>query len=223
MSEAILTLDAQARSDVGKGASRRLRREQNLVPVVLYGANKSPFNLTVKHNEIIKALQYEVFFSSILTLNVNGKPEKVVLKDLQRHPSREIILHADFLRIDEKAEMTMYVPLHFVGEENAPGIKAGGIVNHAMNEIEVKCLPSALPEAINIDVSKAEIGAAYHITDIVLPKNVKLAHVIEDDAHDHLIFSIHEPKAAEEISSEAPQARETEILTAKADAEGKSA
>lgn len=221
MSEAILKIAAQSREHVGKGASRRLRRQHGLVPAIVYGTKKQPLNLTVKHHEMLKAVQHEAFFSSILTLEIDGKAEKVVLKDMQRHPARELILHVDFLRIDEKAEMTMYIPLHFIGEASSPGVKAGGLVNHAMLEVEIKCLPANLPEAINVDVSTLNIGDSVHISAIVLPEGVSLVHAIEDEAHNHLVYSISEPKAFEEISDAAPVAAETEVLADKGDKDSK--
>lgn len=216
MSHVTIEIPAQSRADVGKGASRRLRRKQNLVPAIVYGAGKPATNLTIPHNVMLKATQHEVFFSSILMLSIDGKKEKVVLKDMQRHPAKELIMHADFMRIDESAEMHMYIPIHFVGEEKSPGIKAGGVVNHALNEIEIKCLPANLPESINIDVSTLDIGSALHIRDIVLPQGVKFTHPVEDDAHNHLIYSIHEPRVEEEeIDTAAPVAPETEVIREK--------
>lgn len=215
MSHAVFEIDAQTRSNVGKGASRRLRRNLNLVPAIVYGLGKPVATVTISHNALLKATQHEVFFSSILTVKVDGKAEKVVLKDMQRHPVRELILHVDFLRINESEEMTMYIPIHFLNEEKSPGIKSIGIPSYTMNEIEIKCLPGNLPEAINVDVSELEVGAALHISNIKLPAGVKLVHAIDDDAHDHLIFSIHEPRAEEEVDNAAPEAPETEVLREK--------
>lgn len=215
MSQVISEIVAQSRSLVGKGASRRLRRNHSLVPSIVYGAGKPATNLSIQHHHLLNATQHEVFFSSILTLNVDGKKEKVILKALQRHPAREIILHADFLRINENEDIIMHIPIHFIGEEDSPGVKAGGLVNHAMNDVEIKCLPAHLPEAINVDVSHVEIGMQLHISDIKLPAHVKFAHPVEDEAHNHLVYGISEPKAEVEIDSAAPVAPQTEVINEK--------
>ena len=191
------TLLAERRTDVGKGASRRLRREQNSIPAIIYGGGKTAETLTLAHKDVLQALQYEAFFSSILSIQINGnkKDEKVILKAMQRHPSKTRILHMDFLRVSASEKLTLNVPLHLVGEDVAIGVKQdGGIINKQLGELEVKCLPANLPEYIEVDVSQLRIEQAIHISDIKLPKGVELATAIEDDAHDHAVVSIVMPK-----------------------------
>ena len=202
-------LQAQSRSVIGRGASRRLRRLENKVPAVVYGAEKAPLSLTLCHNDVFHALENEAFYSHILTLHIDGKAEKVVLKALQRHPYKPRILHMDFLRVSEKSKLRMHVPLHFIGEDKAPGVKSAGLVNHYMSDVEVSCLPANLPEFIEIDVSALELNQTLHLSDIKLPKGVELvAHVEAGSEQDHPVVSIHLPRVVEEevIPTEAPVA-----------------
>ncbi len=209
MSEQFI-LAAEHRANVGKGASRRLRREQNSVPAIIYGADKKAATLTVSHKDVLQALQNEAFFSSILTININGKKEKAILKAMQRHPSKTRILHMDFLRVSTSEKLTLRVPLHLIGEDVAIGVKQeGGMINKQLSDLEVSCLPADLPEYIEVDVSKLRIDQAIHISDIKLPKGVDLATVIEDDAHDHAVVSVIMPKVV----------AESELTSAVADAD----
>jgi large subunit ribosomal protein L25 len=204
------TLTAQVRSDLGKGASRRLRRESDEVPAIIYGAHKPVQNISLKHNDIMKALQHESFFASVLALVVNGKKEKAVLKDVQRHPYKPRVLHVDFQRIDENEKLIMHIPLHFLNEEEAVGVKrGGGIVSKQSTDIEIKCLPSALPEYIEIDLLDLDVDQAIHLRQIKLPKGVELAHAIHDDAHDHAVVSIIVPRAV--VEEEAPAVTAAEV------------
>lgn len=205
MSKPILQLSAKVRKDAGKGASRRLRRQQGLMPAIIYGAGQPAVSLTIKHNEIWKAIEHEVFFSSILTIEIDGKKEQAVVKDLQRHPYKELILHMDLLRVSAKQALVRNVPLHFTHEEDAPGVKVqGGMVNHHLTELEIKCLPADLPEFIEISIIAMELDATMRLTDVKLPKGIELAHAVDDDAHDHPVVSIHIPKrvAAETAPTE---------------------
>ena len=209
MSDAIFNLSAIKRDTVGKGASRRLRRE-NKVPAIVYGGDSEANNITLIAHEVAKAISHEAFFSHILTLSIDNQPEQVIIKDLQRHPVREIIYHMDFLRVSAKETITMQVPLHYIGEEACPGIKASGIVSRDLTEIEVTCLPADLPSFIEVDISELVLDAILHISDIALPKGVTLAHPIEDTEHNLPIVSVHlprvvaEPEIAPEISPEVP-------------------
>lgn len=195
-------LTATSRSDLGKGASRRLRREADAVPAIIYGADKPAVTLSFAHKEILKAAEHEAFFSSILNIVIDDKTEKAILKDLQRHPSKARILHMDFMRISATEKLTMQVPLHLVGEEKAPGVKEGGVITKHISELEVRCLPADLPEYIEIDVSELALDAALHISHIKLSQGVELATPIEDDAHDHSVISITTPKVTNEVESE---------------------
>lgn len=192
-------LDADVRENIGKGASRRLRHTDK-VPGILYGAGEPAVSLTFDHNKAMNALSNEAFYSHILTLKVAGKPEKVILKDVQRHPARPRLLHLDFLRIRADQKLHMHIPLHVIGEDVAPGVvKEGGSVTHGMSDVEVVCLPADLPEFIEIDISTLGLNSVVHLSDLKLPKGVELAafaHGIE--GHDLPVVSIHIPRIVEE-------------------------
>lgn len=203
------TVKAELRQDVGKGASRRLRREADLIPAIVYGGNKPAQNLTLVHKDIVKCTESEAFFSSIIALEIDGKKEKAILKDIQRHPSKARLLHVDFMRVSATETLNMSVPLHFIGEDIAPGVKEGGVVNKYMTELEIKCLPGNLPESINIDISALDLDGSIHISSLQLPTGVELVHAIEDDAHDHPVVGISVPKVSEELEETgAPEAAE---------------
>lgn len=172
-------LDAVTRTDRGTSAARRMRREEQ-VPGVIYGAHQEPASITLEHRHVIKALENEAFYSHILTINIDGKAEKAVLKALQRHPFKPKVTHMDFLRVSAKEKLTMNVPLHFNGAENSPGVKAGGVMSHIMNDVEIVCLPGDLPEFIAVDVSHLDLDQAIHLSDIKLPKGVELATPVSD-------------------------------------------
>ncbi|MFI4954647.1 MAG: 50S ribosomal protein L25/general stress protein Ctc [Gammaproteobacteria bacterium] len=195
---AIFELRAQTRTVRGKGASRRLRREEQ-VPAVLYGAEKPAQSLTLAHGEVLKALQHEAFYSHILTLHIDGTPQQAVLKALQRHPYKPKIMHLDFLRVDSSHTIIMHVPLHFTGEDKAPGVKVDkGLLTKNVVDVEVRCLPAQLPEFINVDISELRLGQAIHLTELKLPAGVELAHKPEDAVHDSVVVSIHAVRGAEE-------------------------
>lgn len=214
--ENLFEVHAEARTDEGKGASRRLRHAGKF-PAVVYGAEKDPVSITLDHNQFLRHLDEEAFYAHILTLVVDGKKDQVVLKDLQRHPANDNkILHADFLRVDASHEMTMTVPLHFIGEDVAPGVKAGGQVSHMMTEVEIACLPQDLPEYIEADISKLEMDESIHLTELSLPKGVSLTALThhqeeeleegERSAYDQAVASIHMPRVQEvEEEEEAPE------------------
>jgi large subunit ribosomal protein L25 len=191
-------IDAVSRDDRGKGASRRLRRE-GLVPGIIYGGGKDPQMIATKHNELFHHLENEAFYSHILSVKVDGKAQQVVLKDLQRHPSKPFVTHLDLLRVVMDEEIRMTVPLHFDGEDGCPGAKLGGTVLHVMSDLEIECLPSDLPEYIAIDVSKMEIGDVVHLSEVVLPKGVTLVGADQyDEDNDPIVVSVEVMRAAEE-------------------------
>ena len=196
-------LNAKARDNVGKGASRRLRRLAEQVPAIIYGGEKAPENITLAHNELAHALENEAFYSQIITLDVDGKKQDVILKDLQRHPAKALILHADFLRVSKNQKLHTNIPLHFINEESSVGIKQqGGIAAHSMNDLEIVCLPADLPEYIEVDVTDVEVGQTLHISDIKLPEGVESVALSHGEDHDLPIFSINKPKAVEEESAD---------------------
>lgn len=186
-------INADSRSDVGKGASRRLRRD-GLVPGIIYGSGKDPVSLTTDHNQLAHHLEHEAFYSHILTVTLDGKAEKVVLKDLQRHPAKPTILHVDFLRVGDNDVIHMQVPVHFINEEISVGVKSGGLVSHLMNSIEIICKAKDLPEYLTVDIAELEEGASLHLSDVVLPKGVTIAALSHGADHDLPVVSIHTPR-----------------------------
>jgi large subunit ribosomal protein L25 len=191
-------LNASVRHDLGKGASRRLRRE-NKVPAVIYGGGTDPLSLVLEHNKVMHSLEREAFYSHILTINIDGKAEKAVLKDLQRHPYKPVILHLDLQRVKESEKLRMTVPLHFVGEDIAPGVKtAGGVVAHLINDVEIDCLPKDLPEFIVADVAHLELNETLHLSDLKLPAGVELVQLQHGSEHDLPVVSIHMLRGAKE-------------------------
>jgi large subunit ribosomal protein L25 len=205
----LFEFEAQSRVATGKPAARRLRLEDK-VPAIVYGAGKEPMPISLSHNKVIKALEHEAVYSHILTLNVDKHPEKVVLKALTRHPFKPKILHMDFLRINTKEKIHMRVPLHFIGETKAPGLKDGGVLSKLMTHLEVTCLPLDLPEFIEVNISGLGINDSIHLSEIKLPNNVALTHAVDHD-HDQVVVSIHEPRAEEPVDTAAPVAIETVI------------
>ncbi len=189
-------VSAEPRKDQGKGASRRLRRTGK-VPAILYGAGKDPVSLTLDHNELLKQLENEAFYSHILTIDMGGKKEQAILKDMQRHPAKPFILHMDFMRVSAGEKIRVNVPLHFTGAEAAPGVKiGGGIATHAVTEVEINCLPKDLPEYINVDLSELELGQSLHLSDIKLPKGVELVQLLQGEEHDAAIAAIQATRGA---------------------------
>jgi large subunit ribosomal protein L25 len=201
-------IEAQVRHDAGKGASRRLRREGKL-PAILYGGGKPPQNLMLAHDPVMHSLEHEAFYSHILNVKVDGKVERAVLKDLQRHPCKRIILHMDLQRVSEDEKLRMRVPLHFIGEDKAPGIKqGGGIVSHLLTEVEISCLPKNLPEYLEVDVSKLNVNETLHMSDIRRPEGVELIELSHGAEHDQPVVSIHLPRAAIEAEAGAAEVPE---------------
>ncbi|GAA4876783.1 50S ribosomal protein L25/general stress protein Ctc [Ferrimonas pelagia] len=190
--------DAQIRTEIGTGASRRLRHA-GLVPAVLYGADKEPVSLTLDHNKINKAQENEAFYSHVLTLNIDGNSEEVIVKAVQRHPFKPKLMHLDFQRIVRGTAMNASVPLHFINEEDSVGARAGGTVMHLLNEVEVRCLPKDLPEYIEIDILALEAGQSLHLHDITLPQGVELVALSKgEDSQDLSVVTIKPAKGASE-------------------------
>lgn len=195
-------LEATVRTDSGKGASRRLRHA-NKVPAIMYGGNAEPVALTLDHNPLMHALENEAFYSHVLTIKVDGKPNKAILRDLQRHPSRPIIMHADFQRVSDKDKIHMLVPLHFINEELAPGVKIeGGMVTHSMSELEITCQAQNLPEYIEVDLKDLHAGHSLHISDIKLPAGVESLALSHGADHDLPVVSIQAKRGGDEIEAE---------------------
>ena len=190
-------LNADVRSDLGKGASRRLRRNESLVPAVIYGGEKPAQSISLLAKDLAKLLENEAAFSHVLTLNVAGTNESVVIKALQRHPAKGHVLHADFVRVVAGQKLTAHVPLHFLNQETSVGVKQqGGEVSHSAVEVEVSCLPKYLPEFINVDMAKVEVGQIVHMSDLTLPAGVELVALAH--GKDLPIANIHASRVAKD-------------------------
>ncbi|WP_372592454.1 50S ribosomal protein L25/general stress protein Ctc [Guyparkeria sp.] len=203
MSQETFKIDASVREDQGKGASRRLRREGN-IPAIVYGGNKPPQSITINHNELLKHLDHEAFFSHILELTVGGETDEVVLRDLHRHPYKTtVVLHADFQRITRGQKMRMHVPLHFENREESKGAKAGGVISVIHNEIEIECLPRQLPEYLTIDLADLDVNESFHLSQIELPEGISIPELALGEGHDVAVVAIHPPKVDKTTEEEA--------------------
>jgi large subunit ribosomal protein L25 len=192
-------LNAKARNDIGKGASRRLRRLDNQVPAIIYGLDVAPESISLASNQLSHALENEAFYSHIIELSVDSKNQNVILKDVQRHPARAEILHVDFLRVDLSQKLTIRVPLHFINEEACYGVKTeGGQISHSMNELEVECLPGDIPEYLEVDMLEVTLGQTLHISDVMLPEGVVSVALTHGEDHDLPIAAVVKSKAIEE-------------------------
>ncbi|MGI9304529.1 MAG: 50S ribosomal protein L25/general stress protein Ctc [Gammaproteobacteria bacterium] len=222
MSSVGFTLNAEPRSEQGKGANRRLRHAGK-VPGVLYGAGKDPMPIMLDHQKLMHDLAREAFYSHILTVNVNGTSERAILRDLQRHPSKPRILHVDLQRVSEDKEIRVNVPIHFIGEDVAVGVKQqGGVVSHLLSEIEISCLPKDLPEFIEADITKLELNESLHLSDLKVAQGVTIVELSYGEERDHAVVNIHVPRA---IEIEAPEEglEEGAVPEGEADEEGKEA
>lgn len=213
-------IKAQSRKDEGKGASRRLRHA-SFVPAVVYGAGQPPESIQIEHNTILLAAKNEWFFSSVLDLNVDGKVQKVLVRDWQKHPFKQLMMHMDFLRIDENAKVRVSVPLHFLNKETSPAAKTSGVViSHNLTEVEITCLPKHLPEFIDLDLGALKSGDIIHLSQLKLPANVELAVQLGDE-NDIAVVTVNAVKeTAEDAAEDAAAAAEAEANKAAA---GKSA
>jgi large subunit ribosomal protein L25 len=187
-------LQAEPRADQGKGASRRLRRAGKL-PAILYGAGQEPQSITLDHNAVKLSLEHEAFYSHILKIQLGGKTEKAILRDVQRHPCKPIILHLDLLRVSEDHAIRVHVPLHFINEETCVGVKTGGgMISHQLVEVEVECLPRNLPEFISVDVAGLNVGDSLHLSEISLPEGVVIVALSHGPDHDLPVVSVLKPR-----------------------------
>jgi large subunit ribosomal protein L25 len=190
-------LNGEIRTEKGKGENRRLRRTGK-IPAIVYGAGKAPMTLSLRHNDVIRNLENEAFYSHILTLKVDGKEESVVLKDIHRHPYKPAVQHLDLFRVSESTKIRMHVPLHFIGGENAPGVRQhGGLVSHLINDVEVNCLPKDLPEYIEVDLSQLDIGDSIHLSSLQLPPGVDLLELAQGGEHDIAVVTILKTRGGE--------------------------
>ena len=200
-----IEINAKERKSKGTGASRRLRHE-GTTPGILYGGVKDSISLEIDTKELFMQFRHEAFHASILTINLEGKKESVILRDFQMHPVRNNIQHIDFQRINENEKINVKVPFHFVNEDTAPGVKIeGGLVSHIMTEIDISCLPKDLPQYIEVDLGELAMGESIHLSEITVPEGVELTSLT--DENDPAITSISKPKVVveEEIVTEASE------------------
>lgn len=192
---------ANSRGQSGKGAARRVRRQGD-VPAVIYGGHKEPQMLVLNHNDVIKHLEHEAVYSHVLDVTVDGQTEKAILKGVQRNPAKFQVMHLDFLRVSMSEAVKVHVPLHFVNEATSIGGKKGGIAAHSMVDIEVSCLPSVLPEYLEVDLAKLDIGESLHLSDIVLPAGVEIVVLAQGPEHDLPVVSMMSSKASKDDAAE---------------------
>lgn len=198
------SLNAEAREVAlqGKGSSRRLRHATK-VPAIIYGGSSEPVAITLELRELVKSLENQDFFSSIITIKGHGKEEEVVIKALQRHPAKNTPLHADFMRITRGEVMTASVPVTVVNQETSKGVKAGGIATLNLNEIQVETLPRNLPTSIEVDIADLEIGQVIHLADLKLPEGVTIPALAQGEEQNLPVISITVVQEEAEESAEA--------------------
>ncbi len=197
-----LKLSAEKRTGAGRGASRRLRK-QKWVPGIIYGADKEPETIQVSVFELAKIMERETFFSQVVTVDVEGRQEQTVLKDLQRHPFKELVLHLDFMRIKAGEKLSTNIPVHFLNEEECKGVKAGGVLHKDMIEVAVTCLPKDIPDALEVDLTDLDVGESVHLSQLQVPAGVELdafAHGGDDHDHDHPVVSIVQTRSSRAAS-----------------------
>jgi large subunit ribosomal protein L25 len=210
-------IKVEKRNDEGKGASRRLRRA-GFVPAIVYGGELQPVSIQLAHKDVWHASQNEWFYSSILDLDLGGDKQKVLLRDMQRHPFKQLVLHLDFQRVNENEAIRVRVPLHFMNQEVSPAGKASGVViTHELNEVEIACLPKDLPEFIEIDLSELKVDDIIHLSGLKLPNGVEIPELRLGKEHDHAVVIAKEMR--EEV--EAAPAAEAEAAAPAAAAPAK--
>ncbi|GAB3731541.1 50S ribosomal protein L25/general stress protein Ctc [Luteimonas pelagia] len=213
------TIQATGRSDEGKGASRRLRRAGQ-IPAVVYGGKGDPRSIQLDHEKTWLASQNEWFYSSILTLDVEGKSEQVLLRDMQRHPYKQLIMHLDFQRVDANQAIRTSVPLHFLNEDKSPAGKAADVViTHELNEVHVSCLPKDLPEFIEIDLADFKLGDIVHLSELKLPKGVEIPELKLGKEHDVAVVVAKAGRVEADEEAPAAEAASAEVPAAKVDAD----
>ncbi len=211
MSTAQFEMNAEARADVGKGASRRLRRTGK-VPAIIYGGNKEPQAITLAHHLMLQHTDKESFYTAILDINIGGTVEKAVIKDLLWHPYKPVLQHMDFLRVDESSLIKVSIPVHVVNADTAPGVKAGGVASTLLTSIEVSCPAGKLPEYLEVDIAALELGESVHLSEVSLPEGASIVELSHGEGHDQAVVSI--------MATRASTASEDEEGGADADAGG---
>jgi large subunit ribosomal protein L25 len=188
--------EADLRAGVGKGDARRLRRAGK-VPAVLYGGSAQPIGLVLEHNKVLKNLENEAVYSHVLTVKVDGREERAILKGLQRHPSKPIVMHMDFQRVSGGERIRVHVPLRFANQDVSVGVKKGGVVTHNMVDVEVACTPDRLPEYLEVDLANVDIGQSVHLSDLGVPEGVEILALAHGPEHDLPVAAIQSGKVAE--------------------------
>jgi large subunit ribosomal protein L25 len=188
--------EAESRATLGRGHARRLRRVGK-VPVILYGGDGSPESLILDQNKVLKSLENEAVYSHILTIQVNGKEQRAILKDLQRHPSKPVILHMDFQRVSAADKIRVHVPLHFINQDISVGAKKGGVITHNLVDVEVICLPDRLPEFLEVDLAQVDVGQSVHLSELKVPEGVEILALLQGPEHDLPVAAIQPGRIAE--------------------------
>ena len=213
-------LNATLREDMGKGASRRLRHAKQL-PAIVYGTGKDPVSITLFQKDVQHKLPNEDFYSQVLSLNIEGKSEDVLLRDIQHHPYKQEVMHMDFIRIDAKKVVHIFSQLHFVGDDVSPGVKTeDGVVNHVIMEVELECLPKNIPSFIEVDLSEMHVGDVLHLSDLKLPEGVEVLALKQGEEHDTAVVGMHVRKVIEEVEEGAPEVPDAPEAENGGDAEG---
>jgi large subunit ribosomal protein L25 len=197
---------AESRKQSGKNAARGVRRQGN-VPAVIYGGHGEPQMLVLSHNDVVKHLAHEAVYSHVLDVTIDGKKEKAILKGVQRHPAKAQVLHLDFMRVSMSESLKVHVPLHFINEDTSVGGKKGGVATHSMVDVEVSCLPAALPEYIEVNLASLDIGESVHLSDLILPAGVEIIALAQGPEHDLPVVSMMASKTSkeEDVSEEASE------------------
>ena len=198
----LFELNAELRTDLGKGASRRLRRLADKVPAIIYGGGAEPQPLMLRHSEVLQHVEHEAFYSHILTLTIDGQKHKAILKDMQRHPFKPKVTHMDFQRVSDTDVISMSVPIHFVNESACPGVKAGGQIQHHLNTLDISCQAKDLPEFVEIDVTDLDVNGVIHLSDIKMPAGVSIVELSHGSDHDQAVVSVHRRGGATESQEE---------------------
>jgi large subunit ribosomal protein L25 len=200
-------MQAEVRTEVGKGASRRLRRFDDKIPAIIYGGGKDPQSLSLIRKDLEKALENEAFYSHVLSVNIGNQTEKAILKDLQRHPAKNRVTHVDFLRVRDDVALRVHVPIHFLNETSCHGVKMqGGIIQHQATDIEVQCLPKDIPSFIEVDMLNVHTGQIVHLSDVVLPPGVTSVALALGEDHDLAIASVIAPRGGDDAEGAAAPA-----------------
>ncbi len=199
-----IELTAEPRTDLGKGASRRLRKS-GLVPAIIYGGEAKPVSVTLNHNTFINQLDNDLIYTQILSIKVGKeKKEEVILRDLQRHPFKNLIMHADLQRVNQKEKLHTSVPIHFINEEICHGVKMeGGLLNHLQSEVEISCLPKDMPDFLELDVAELKLGESLHLSDLKVPEGVEIIALTHGEDHDTGVAAVHKTRESSETVDEA--------------------